>query len=367
MPLEDKPGTKPASALDQAKSAARAGLAAIKPVAGVIRDGLGQMNAAAAKREGSPWSGLGAVVHREFTDNLTSVRMRLLQLLVFVAGFAAAYSAIGEIKNVVGEDPFVFLRIFTVSKESLPSFLAFLGFLIPIVAITLGFDAINGEFNRRTMSRILAQPIYRDALLVGKFLAGVATLAVFLVALWLFMMGLGIFLIGLAPSLQEILRSLLFLVAAIAYGGVWLAIAMLFSILFRSTATSALASLSLWLLFAVFWPMISPMVASVISPLDAFDPRSQLAYVQAQEGVNRLSPNTLFAETAVAMLSPSTRSLSLVDTFMLSRTPGAMMGTPLPLMQSLLLIWPQMTGLIAALLLLFTIAYVAFQRQEVRA
>ena len=50
------------------------------------------------------------------------------------------------------------------------------------------------------MSRILAQPIYRDALLVGKFLAGLATLAVFLVALWLFMMGLGMLLIGLPPS-----------------------------------------------------------------------------------------------------------------------------------------------------------------------
>ena len=113
--------------------------------------------------------------------------------------------------------------------------------------------------------------------------------------------------------------------------------------------------------------MLVPMVTGLISPIDPFDPRTQIAAIDTALGINRLSPNTLFAETAVAMLSPSTRSLSLVDTFMLSRTPGAMMGTPLPLMQSLLLIWPQMTGLIAALLLLFTIAYVAFQRQEVRA
>ena len=58
----------------------------------------------------------------------------------------------------------------------LPSFVGILGFLIPLVAIGLGFDAINGEHNRRTLSRILAQPIYRDALLMGKFLAGMATL-----------------------------------------------------------------------------------------------------------------------------------------------------------------------------------------------
>ena len=58
------------------------------------------------------------------------------------------------------------------AQDPLPSFIALLGFLIPLVAIALAFDAINGEFNRRTLSRILAQPIYRDALLLGKFLAG---------------------------------------------------------------------------------------------------------------------------------------------------------------------------------------------------
>ena len=346
--------------LEAKKAEAKSWLASIK-------DGFDGFTGRGVTREGSPWTGMGAVVEREFNDNLTSVRMRLLQALVFVTGFAAAYSAIGQIKDVVGEDPFVFLKIFTVSKDPLPSFLAFLGFLIPIVSITLGFDAVNGEFNRRTMSRILAQPIYRDALLVGKFLAGIATLAVFLVALWLFMMGLGILLIGLPPSFEEIVRGLLFLAAAIAYGGVWLAIAILFSIFFRSPATSALASLSMWLLFAVFWQMLAPMIAGIWSPIDPFDPRTQLAFIEAQEAINRLSPNTLFAETAVAMLSPNTRSLSLVANFMLSRTPGALMGTPLPLSQSLLLIWPQLTGLIASLVLLFTLAYVAFQRQEVRA
>ena len=49
--------------------------------------------------------------------------------------------------------------------------------LVPFIAIGLGFDAINGEYNRRTLSRILSQPIYRDALLFGKFAGGLFTLA----------------------------------------------------------------------------------------------------------------------------------------------------------------------------------------------
>jgi ABC-2 type transport system permease protein len=304
------------------------------------------------------------VFQRELADNLLSVRMRLLELLVLLTGTGAVYAAIGEIKNTVGEDPFVFLRIFTIAREPLPSFITFLAFLIPIVAITLAFDSVNGEFSRRTMSRILAQPIYRDALLFGKFLAGIATLAVFLTGLWLFLMGLGILLLGVPPSGEEIVRGLGFLVAAIAYGGVWLALALLFSIIFRAPATAALAALSLWLLFTVFWAMIVPLVTAVVSPVDPFDPLTQVSALNTAAGLNRLSPNTLFAEATLALLNPGTRALGPVFAFQLH---GALVGAPLPPGQSFLLIWPQLTGLIAAAVVLFTVGYVVFQRQEIRA
>jgi ABC-2 type transport system permease protein len=66
----------------------------------------------------------------------------------------------------------------------------------------------------------------------------------------------------------------------------------------------------------------------------------------------------------LALLNPATRSLGLI---FMSQLEGALMGAPLPLAQSALLIWPQFAGLVAAMLLVFTIAYVAFQRQEIRA
>ena len=46
---------------------------------------------------------------------------------------------------------------------------------------------------------------------------------------------------------------------------------------------------------------------------------------------------------------------------------GAVLGNPLPLSQSLVLVWPQLTGLIATTILLFALSYVLFQRQEIRA
>jgi ABC-2 type transport system permease protein len=322
--------------------------------------------ATAARREGSPWTGLGAVFLKEFADHLGGARMRVLEWLVLLFGLAAVYSSIQDLRSVAAQDPFLFLRLFTLSRDPLPSFIGLLGFLIPLVAIGLGFDSVNSEFNRRTLSRVLSQPIYRDALLFGKFLAALATLAVSLIALWLLIIGLGLLLLGLPPSGEEVARSLVFLFAALAYGAVWLAAAMFFSVIFRSAATSALCALGLWLLLSVLWPMLAQFIPQAILPSDTmilFGVPS-VEQLQLQFTLARLSPNTLFAEAVQAMLNPNVRSLGLVFP---SQMVGAVRGTPLPFAQSFLLVWPQITGLIASAILLFAGSYIVFQRQEVRA
>ena len=46
---------------------------------------------------------------------------------------------------------------------------------------------------------------------------------------------------------------------------------------------------------------------------------------------------------------------------------GAVPGAPIPLLQSVQVVWGQIVGLVAATILLFVTGYVVFQRQEVRA
>ena len=191
-------------------------------------------------RKGSPWTGMWTVVGKEMADHFSSVRIRILEVLIVVTAAGAVYAAIGSLRDTVGQDPFLLLRIFTTAKEPLISFMAFLGFLVPIVAIALGFDAVNSEHSNRTMSRVLSQPIYRDALLLGKFLAGLFTLGLVLLALWLLIIGLALFFLGIPPSGEEVIRAFAFLAATIVYGGVWLALAMMFSTIFRQPATAAL-------------------------------------------------------------------------------------------------------------------------------
>ena len=316
------------------------------------------------RREGSPLRGVGTVALKEAADHMTSARMHLIMLLVLLTAIGAVYGAIGQIKDTTAEDAYLFLKLFTVAREPLPSFAAFLSFLLPLVAIALGFDAINGEYNRRTMSRLLAQPIYRDAVLFGKFLGALLVIAIALLTLWLLMTGLGILFLGLPPSGADIVRGVFWLAATLAYAGVWLALAIAFSTVIRSPATSALAALSVWLVLTVFWGMIAPLLAGVVAPIDPLDPMTILTQFEWQQAIARFSPQTLHGEVTGLLLDPAARS---VGPLFYDQLEGAVTGAPLPTVQSLLIVWPQISGLVAAMLVLFTLAYVVFQRQEVRA
>ena len=311
------------------------------------------------QREGSALHGLGVVILKELSDHLTSTRMRVLEWLVVVVGILAVYGAIQQIKDTTAEDPFLFLKLFTTARENVPfTFVALLSILVPVISVGMAFDSVNGEHNRRTLSRILSQPIYRDALLFGKFLAGLFTLSVSLIALWLLVIGLGLFLLGLPPSGEELTRAFIFLLVTIAYAGVWLALAMLFSIIFRSPATVALVSLGLWFL-TLIWPMLAPAIAIAFTPSS-----DEETLILAAQYLSRLSPSTLYGEVVLAVLNPTTRSLGPMY---LSQLQGAVLGAPMPLGESLIIAWPQIVGLIASTILLFVLGYVIFQRQEVRA
>jgi ABC-2 type transport system permease protein len=321
------------------------------------------MKESVMRREGSALHGFGVVTIKEIADHFTSILVVVLVVLIVATAVAVVRGAIDQIKEITAEDPFLFLRLFT-RGGPLP-LVALLSFLVPLVAIGLGFDAVNGEHNRRTLSRVLSQPIYRDALLFGKFTAGLFTLAVSLIVLWLLVIGLGLLGLGVPPNTEEMARALILLVVTIAYAGFWFALALLFSVIFRSAATAALVSLGVWLFLTILWPLFSPALAdSVTTATDI------LGVLDTRQMFARLSPSVLFNEIVAVVLDPSVRStqqsmLAALGLALLER--GAIPDAPIPLLQSVLIVWPQIVGLVAGSILLFVIAYVVFQRQEVRA
>ena len=316
------------------------------------------------RREGSALHGFGVVTLKEIADHFSSILVVVLVVLVTATAIVVVSLGLAPIKETTAEDPFLFLLLFTRSSPlTLPLLLS--AFLVPLLAIGLGFDAVSGEHNRRTLSRILSQPIYRDALLFGKFAAGLFTLTVTFIVLWLLVIGLGLWGLGIPPNAEEMARALILLLITIVYGAFWFALALLFSSVFRSAAAAVLVSLGVWLFVTFLWPSFAPYIANAVSGSGDI-----LGLLETQQAFARLSPVVLYNEIVAIVLDPSVRStqqsmLAGLGLALIER--GSIPGAPIPLLQSVLIVWPQIVGLVAGSILLFVIAYIVFQRQEVRA
>lgn len=311
--------------------------------------------------------GLLPVFRKELADHFSSRRFVMMLVLVVITGLASTYVAAQTIRSEVSffdRAGFVFLRLFTASGEVLPSFIAFISFLGPLVGLALGFDAVNSEFNRGTLSRILAQPVYRDSLINGKFLAGLTTIAIMIGATGLMLAGLGLRNIGVPPTGEEVARLLIFFLLTVVYVAFWMSLAVLFSILFRQAATSALAGMGVWIVTTFFVGMFAGLLANALVPLHPQSPvDDQVRNEQTRQLLARISPTTLYQEATLVVLTPRIRALGPVLITDIQR----MVDAPLSLTQSLLVIWPQAVGLLALTALCFAASYLRFMRQEIRA
>src|SRR4030042_906156 len=313
-------------------------------------------------------SGLMAVFWKELSDHFTSKRFIILFLLIYLAGIAAIYVAAQNIRTGVTETTqFIFLRLFIVSGDLPFNFLFFLSLFIPIVGIALGFDSINSERNSGNLSRLLSQPVYRDSVINGKFLAGLFTLAALVISIVLVVGGLGIRMIGVPPSAEEILRLFAFIFISILYGAFWMSLAVLFSILFKRTATSVLASIALWIFLFFFLSMIAQYIAGAMVPIDQ---NSSIDLIAKNDSIyrmiSRISPGTLYGEATQVLLMPELGNPSSTLMMISIYTAGLMPGS-LSLDQSFVIVWPQIISLIALTAICFAISYIKFMREEIRA
>ena len=320
------------------------------------------------RRDGSAFPGR-RVTFKELSDNLTSVRMRVLEWLVIVMALGVVHTDIricAKFRPRTRSSSCAFSPARVKLRPRSSPYSRSLSRSSPSARLR----SDQQRTHQTHESPILAQPIYRDALLFGKFLAGLLTLAIMLVVLWLMVIGLAISRLDCLPGAEEVTRAVAMLFVTIVYAGVWLALALLFSIIFRSAATAALVALGLWLFLTILWPLISPYLASLFVSDTVATPAELLSHLGVLQAFARVSPGALFGEIVGVLLDSTVRSTQqplLASLGLALVQPGSVPGAPLPLLQSIEVVWPQTVGMIAGAILLFVIGYVIFQRQEVRA
>ena len=306
------------------------------------------------------------LLQKEISDQVRSRRFIILISLVVLTCLGALYASLGSfaksVKPTDAEGAFFFLRLFTLSDGRLPSYVMLISFLSPLLGIGLGFDSINSEFNGGTLSRLLSQPVHRDNILNAKFLAPLIVVSVMFFSLGFLVMGSGLIALGIPPTAEEFIRIILFILISIIYVAFWLNLSVFLSVKFRQPATAALMGIAIWLLFTVFYPMIINLVTQPFEPSRYAPIHYIVAFQKIKFLLMQLVPGQLFSEATTTLLMPGVRSLGPLTVWQLQ---GAI-PSPLPLGQSILLVWPQLTGLIAVTIVCFVLSYVSFMRREVR-
>ena len=303
-----------------------------------------------------------AIFWKELGDHFGRRRFILLLGMVVLGsvwGLSVMVREIQEGSSSTSE--FLFLQVFYRGSGVLPSLLFFVGLFAPLVGIALGFDSINSERTQGTLSRVLAQPVYRDAVFNGKFLAGLLTLAVVFVGMVISVVGLGMFILGYAPNGEEVLRIIGFGIVSIVYMALWLAVAMTGSIIFRNTVASALVALSIWLFSLFFIHLLAGTTADVFVP-EVASAEESLRHFRIEQWISRVSPDTLFNEAANTLLNPTVRTLGLVA----QEQTSSLLATPISATQSLRLVWPHIVAIISMVAGLVVLSYAKFMREEVR-
>jgi ABC-2 type transport system permease protein len=308
------------------------------------------------------------LIKKEIASHIRSWRFIILMALIILTFGASLFVSFSGLKDTINnaQDPdsaFVYLKLLTSSDNSIPPFHVFLNFLAPLLGIALGFDAINSEHNSGTLTRLVAQPLYRDNLLLAKFFAPLIIVSTMLTALVMLMIGAGIISTGISIELQEIVRIIGFIAVTILYVGFWLSLAIFLSIVFRQGATSAMTAIGVWLFFTIFFPIVVNFVVRPFIPNPNYiSEQEYLAWHELILNLMRLSPSQLYTDATTSILMPSVRSLGPVSMEQMI----AAIPSPLSFKDSIMIVWPQLTGITARMMICFALSYFVFMRREIR-
>jgi ABC-2 type transport system permease protein len=314
------------------------------------------------------------IAAKEFADHLLSLRLYVILIVLGVAAivplyFAAEYLRTAAAAVAASQLRAVFLALFTIQPQGVNlgpiSFTvqSFIAIAAPLLGIAFAFDSVNGERHEGTLPRLVSQPIHRDDVINGKFAGGLAAITLALTVIVLVIAGFGMLRLGIMPSLDEVIRLVLWLLVTILYVALWLAFGMLLSVTIRRAATSALVGFGAWLFVAM--PFIGPLLISLVGQFLASGAQTAADYYSTLQWLRRLLPGQVYAEASAALLNPSITTISASDIF--SEQAAQQISSVLSFDKSLQIILPQIVLLFALTVACFVVAYIRFMRQEVRA
>ncbi len=246
---------------------------------------------------------IAIIAGRELRDSFRNRRVAGATLLM--AALALTLTLLGSAPT--GSVGVSMLSITIVSLSSLTIF------LVPLIALLIAHDAIAGELERGTLALLLAYPVRRVEVVLGKFLGHTLVLAIAAIV------GYGAAALTLAFRSEEVEAGAwtsfsLLVGSSILLGMAFVALGYLASASVRDPRTAAAVAIGLWLLFVLVYDMavlgalvadqgrtITPSLVSALlfaNPADLF----RLANLTSDSNVSLYAGMARQAPASVGML-----------------------------------------------------------------
>ena len=306
------------------------------------------------------------VASREFSDTVRSRRFILLVGIFALIMIASMVALISEQTSDMGAMPSSFLGGATFGMTATMTYLA------PIIGIALGCDAISGEYEKGSLKLVLAQPIYRDAVINGKFLAATIaiTLATFIPSFAT--VGGAVLYLGVSPTPIELARLSLYLIFSVLFAMTFYIIAALLSTIAKKTSQSVMLSVGIWAAFVFIVPLIANIVARIFVGMPTFmgvrndTARMDPAVMEQMRSFRNMEAN-------VESITPN-HHFETIGRYLLGGFSGERIGGigqfgeigSMSVLESLGQCWSNIVILVLYAVFAFVASYIVFTRQEIR-
>jgi Cu-processing system permease protein len=179
---------------------------------------------------------------KEFWDRIRNRWVLAVAVIFTVFALIIAYFG-GAQQGTVG---------FRSTEFTIASLVSLVIYLIPLIALILGFDAIVGERERGSLELLLSLPITRLELLLGKYLGLAAALAFSTVT------GFGLVAIVRAPNLDlnALYHYFGFMLSSVLLGTAFLSLALMLSVFSSDRAGASGLAIGLWFFFVLVFDLL---------------------------------------------------------------------------------------------------------------
>ncbi|WP_265580318.1 ABC transporter permease [Methanofollis aquaemaris] len=339
---------------------------------------------------------LRTIAGKEFRDHVRSRRFLALLAVILIITGTGTFSGMVQFHKsldryhdaltvVSGEDePFgtstsskpSIMWVFHMIEMTTATLSAFMG-------IAMGFDLVTREKESKSLKILLSNPIYRDEVITGKALGGVAAIAL-AVAIALGVSCAVLLIGGIVLSPTQMIRTLIFGLFTVLFIATFFMIALFFSTIASESGTAFIASVLVLVLIAVILPFFAynPMVLDAVlgeppeCPEEAYSTdisyEESLALLDEYDAENEAYWNTRNTLITAAMISSPAWIYNAATAAVTALPPaddGVQDYSPGTILSTLLNSWYIFAALVAMLVMpafFFGLAWVKFARMDLR-